>query len=392
MKGVLFAVLGLLLVSFAFAANETNETNQTETVNESMNVTVNMTDTNTTNTTTTNETNTTVVTSTGATVNLYIKEWYPKNNHFVFVCDEDGFVADRFTWYYGDGHKLIDIQNRDTYHIYEQTGVYTVNCTASNGATSASDSMTINVLQSGLPTETFVNGTGNNSNTTTNTTNSAALCAEATVSVTNTNGRDVSVSCSESADFTPTNYVWNFGDGNVVVGNAASTHTYASDGTYTVSCVATDGDSVAMGNSGVSISTTTTTTNETNTTTTTNTTNETNTATFDATLVAVDGVTTNATGSVTATVDEDDDMTLTGSFSDLGSDVLAAYIFEGNDDNPADAVFTLNVDADSNNRDGTLSFDTTLTDSQRDTLEAGDYEVAILTIDNSNGEIRGELS
>lgn len=61
-----------------------------------------------------------------------IKEPYPKYNKFVFLCNIDGFEPTNYSWWYGDGHKLIEIQNQNTYHTFEQDGTYTVKCSGQN--------------------------------------------------------------------------------------------------------------------------------------------------------------------------------------------------------------------------------------------------------------------
>jgi hypothetical protein len=77
--------------------------------------------------------------------NLFIKEWYPKGPDFVFVCEVEGFTPTAYSWFYGDGHKLLNITNRDTYHVYEELGEYEVMCIATDGVNIASDTLMIEV-------------------------------------------------------------------------------------------------------------------------------------------------------------------------------------------------------------------------------------------------------
>jgi PKD repeat protein len=77
-----------------------------------------------------------------AEVDLHVKEWYPRNNHFVFVCEDD-FNASSFDWQYNDGYQLLDVNERNTYHVFEHAGTYTVSCTARDETVTASDSLTV---------------------------------------------------------------------------------------------------------------------------------------------------------------------------------------------------------------------------------------------------------
>ncbi len=138
--------------------NSTNATNATSNVtgnissnltNVTSNVTGNVTGNQTGNATgnvtgnataMANQTNVTL-----ASVNLHIKEWYPKGPDYVFVCNATGMTPIAYSWYYGDGQKLINISNRDTYHVYESLGQKTVQCSATNGVVAVNDTLQINV-------------------------------------------------------------------------------------------------------------------------------------------------------------------------------------------------------------------------------------------------------
>ncbi|HYD03776.1 MAG TPA: immunoglobulin domain-containing protein [Alphaproteobacteria bacterium] len=123
-------------------------------------------------------------------VDLYIKAPYPKGSDLVFVCDAKGFTPTRYTWYYGDEHKLLGIWNGDTYHIYGQPGNYRVTCIAENDQYSVSDTMDVNVEMAAMNNTNTTNNTndpgitGNNNTNTTNTTtpppsqNMSSWCAD----------------------------------------------------------------------------------------------------------------------------------------------------------------------------------------------------------------------
>jgi hypothetical protein len=104
--------------------------------------------------------------------NLYVKAWYPKQNHYVFVCETAGFTPSRYDWFYGDGEKLLDIANGDTYHIYRQVGTYNVECNAESGSNTASDSLqiTVNSVMETGQTVAVTNSVGNNTNSSGNNT------------------------------------------------------------------------------------------------------------------------------------------------------------------------------------------------------------------------------
>jgi hypothetical protein len=88
---------------------------------------------------------------------LSIKPPYPKGSEFVFICDVDGFTPTSYSWFYGDGEKLINIQNGDTFHRYATTGAYNVTCMGTDGTNTASASLTVNVSTVSPPNTTFTN-------------------------------------------------------------------------------------------------------------------------------------------------------------------------------------------------------------------------------------------
>src|SRR3989344_3061184 len=141
-------IISLVAVLALFSIAQTNDTDINATVNATANVTTNQTTTNQTNQSNqTNQTNVTTTMQANVTpsVNMYIMKWFPKGPDYVFACNASGFEPARFTWFYGDGHKLLNILNQNTYHVYQSTGTFTVSCTATDGNLSASDTMAVTV-------------------------------------------------------------------------------------------------------------------------------------------------------------------------------------------------------------------------------------------------------
>lgn len=115
--------------------------------------------------------------------NLYVKEWYPKGPDYVFVCNATGFTPTNYTWFYGDGHKLLNIHNQNTYHVYDALGDYRVMCSATDGVHMANDSIDITVTSLERPlfpsqgnvtaaaASNMTNATGTTNATTTTSTN-----------------------------------------------------------------------------------------------------------------------------------------------------------------------------------------------------------------------------
>jgi hypothetical protein len=63
---------------------------------------------------------------------LYVKDPYPKGADYVFVCELESPTYD---WSYGDGEKLFDVKNKDTFHTFRESGRYSVTCSGENGET-----------------------------------------------------------------------------------------------------------------------------------------------------------------------------------------------------------------------------------------------------------------
>lgn len=137
--------------------------------------------------------------------------------------DPDGFIA-RYDWRFGDGNVMGDGGPRPV-HTYARAGSFTVRLTVTDqlGAT-ATDVATVTIRDSvaaGSPPS-----------------------ADAGSDVSGTEGSPVSFDGSGSSD--PDGdietYTWSFGDGSSPVSGSSPTasHTYATDGTYTVTLTVTD--------------------------------------------------------------------------------------------------------------------------------------------------------
>ena len=99
-------------------------------------------------------------------------------------------------------------------------------------------------------------------------------------------------------------------------------------------------------------------------------------------------ITTNGTGSVTATLN-DKTLTVNGTFSNLSAAASAAHIHGPADkENIADVVCPLTATA---NNGGTLTGTCTFTDAQVQALRDGKLYVNVHTSTNPTGELRGQL-
>jgi hypothetical protein len=78
---------------------------------------------------------------------LSIKEFYPKEKEYVFVCTENDFTATKYDWYYGDGEKNENIDNSDTFHTYTRAGPFTVSCVAKGDNDKSRAVLNINVAE-----------------------------------------------------------------------------------------------------------------------------------------------------------------------------------------------------------------------------------------------------
>lgn len=76
---------------------------------------------------------------------IAIKPWYPKDNHYVFVCDAIGMEPTSIDWFFGDGDKQQHSNNEDVYHVYDSPGTYDVRCIARDDTRTWSTNAQINV-------------------------------------------------------------------------------------------------------------------------------------------------------------------------------------------------------------------------------------------------------
>ncbi|MCP3885032.1 MAG: PKD domain-containing protein [Propionibacteriaceae bacterium] len=142
--------------------------------------------------------------------------------------DSDGVIV-AYEWDFGDGRTASGsmVENK-----YKAVGTYTVVLTVrDNAGNKGSASQTVNVSQGNLPTASFVSSPQN----------------PGVGDAVYFNG-----SASSDADGTIVGYAWDFGDGNTDTGMTVN-HSYAAEGSYTVTLVVTDNDG-NTGNSSQTVS------------------------------------------------------------------------------------------------------------------------------------------
>lgn len=105
---------------------------------------------------------------------------------------------------------------------------------------------------------------------------------------------------------------------------------------------------------------------------------------------------TNATGMVNATINGSS-LTLSGSFANLSSDLYStggssAHIHFAPSNASGSIIFPINVAPGFDNQQGTLSFQTMLSDSQIAAFRNGSMYVNVHTVNYPAGEIRGQLT
>ncbi len=124
-----------------------------------------------------------------------------------------------YTWAFGDGQTVGDVDLTSVSHTYGQDGTYTVMLTVTDGdGGSAESSMTIDI------------------------TNVAPTIDGIQATQTGTEGSTFYFDGSASDPGSDTlSYAWDFGDGESGTGSS-TTHIFANDGTYSVTLTVTDGD------------------------------------------------------------------------------------------------------------------------------------------------------
>jgi hypothetical protein len=105
-------------------------------------------------------------------------------------------------------------------------------------------------------------------------------------------------------------------------------------------------------------------------------------------------VTTSAGGTATATLDGDE-LTVTGAFNGLGSDLFdvagsPAHVHRGAPGTAGPVVFALTVTS-TDKRNGTFTATQELNDEQQQDFRNGLYYVNVHTATNQGGEIRGQF-
>lgn len=135
--------------------------------------------------------------------------------------DPDGFVS-TYRWNFGDGN-ITTITNLIVTHRYADDGTYTVMLTITDND-GATDAISTNVtVLNRVPVASF-------------TESATTLFPGETISL--------DASASYDSDGTITSYFWDFGDGTNATGIVAS-HSYSSNGTFTVTLEVTDDDGAA---------------------------------------------------------------------------------------------------------------------------------------------------
>ncbi len=131
--------------------------------------------------------------------------------------DSDGSIVN-WTWMMGDGTTLY---GEEVTHQYTDDGTYTVTLTIEDddGATNSTSQTGTFTVTNQAPSASFTNDTADPS-------------TADTITFTST---------SSDADGSITNWTWQMGDGTTLYGNEVS-HSYADNGTYTVTLTVTDDD------------------------------------------------------------------------------------------------------------------------------------------------------
>ena len=131
----------------------------------------------------------------------------------VTFTDESSPGTNQWNWAFGDGSTS---NNQNTTHSYSSAGTYTITLTATNSANGCTDTHTEEIEVLPLPTPSFEY-------------TPSSGCAPLDVDFTNTSGSNDT-------------FEWDFGDGQSFTGENPPTHTYDSNGSYSVTLTQTDGN------------------------------------------------------------------------------------------------------------------------------------------------------
>ena len=130
------------------------------------------------------------------------------NDSMFFTSTSTG-APDTFVWNFGDGFSDAG-NNTATDHVYTTAGTYNVLLTVGYGATGCTNSITIPVTSFPLTVPNF---------------NSTTPCM------------NVATAFTDATTNTPIQWTWDFGDGSPVDNSQNPSHTYATDGMYSVTLI-----------------------------------------------------------------------------------------------------------------------------------------------------------
>ncbi|MBI2546067.1 CHRD domain-containing protein [Candidatus Woesearchaeota archaeon] len=315
---------------------------------------------------------------------IFVKEWYPKANHYVFVCNLEAadFTPTRFSWFYGDGEKQVDISNRDTYHIYQSGGNFTVLCFGTDGDRIRGASLDIFVMNASQQAAFNASANQTNQSTQTNQTVNQTGCFQQCQTICPVNQTTNQTELVEVCHAT---------------GSATNPFVEIEINNNSLAAHLGHGDIFPVPNEGCPGPNVTNATNQTNTTNVT--TNVTQNATFEINLSgSEEAPPTNSTAAGDASVRlENGQLIVSGSFQNLSSALYvvgnsSAHVHQGIAGENGPVVFSLDVNAGSDNRSGFFTLPpVTLTQEQIQNLLNGSYYINVHTENFNGGEIRGQI-
>ncbi len=130
-------------------------------------------------------------------------------NDTMFFTNTSTGAPDTFVWNFGDGFSDAG-NNTSTNHVYTTAGTYSVILTVGYGATGCTNSITIPVTAFPLTVPNFT---------------STTPCM------------NVATTFTDATTNTPIQWTWDFGDGSPVNNSQNPSHTYATDGLYSVTLI-----------------------------------------------------------------------------------------------------------------------------------------------------------